>query len=113
MSRKLTVEQKRLNRLITERGRLAMQESLLGTRFDLVKNRIREIESEIRDTYKNITNDDNAGFPKLNEMEKQYCREGNPIMAIKAMRERLNIGLKEAKDAIVHYRQTNGLMQEA
>ena len=110
---KLTEQQKKLNRLILERGRLAMKESMLGTKFDLVKNRIREVETEIREMFKQVANADNDGLPRLSEDEKRACAEGNHILAIKSIRERLNIGLIEAKNAVDHYREKNGLVQRA
>lgn len=45
-----------------------------------------------------------SGVPTLNEAEKELCRNNNFIYAIKSMRERYNIGLKEAKDLVDAYR---------
>lgn len=112
MSRKLTDEEKQLNKLIHELGRLAMQEALLGKRFDLVKNRKREVESAIAEHNTAMQNAGNGGFPRLNELEKSLCQSNNFISAIKEMRQRLNIGLKEAKDAVDYYRQNNNLIRQ-
>lgn len=50
------------------------------------------------------------GEPTLNETERDFCRANNPIQAIKSIRERFSLGLKEAKDIVDAYRAAEGLI---
>jgi ribosomal protein L7/L12 len=49
------------------------------------------------------------GEPTLNEVEREFCRTNNPIQAIKSVRDRLNMSLKDAKDKVDTYREAEGL----
>ena len=57
--------------------------------------------------YSRLFRDSNSPpkYPELNEREKDLARN-SPIAAIKEIRTRLSLGLKEAKDAVDHYRST-------
>lgn len=44
---------------------------------------------------------------QLNATERQFCTNGKWIEAIKNLRNRANIGLKEAKDVVDEYRNRN------
>ena len=57
--------------------------------------------------YSRLFRDSNSPpkYPELNEREKDLAHY-SPISAIKEIRTRLSLGLKEAKDAVDHYRST-------
>ena len=50
------------------------------------------------------------GFTDLDADEKRFCRDGNPIEAIKHYRTRKGTSLVEAKDHVQAWRKTVGLI---
>lgn len=48
---------------------------------------------------------------QLNEREIEYVKANNPIMAIKNLRNRTNLGLKESKDIVDAYRRSIGVIE--
>ena len=48
-----------------------------------------------------------SDFKALNEEEKALIEEGGLLYAVKSVKERTNLGLKEAKEVVDQYRKTH------
>lgn len=78
-------------------------ERLMKLEQDMLKN-VRKYETG----YVNPLYDIAPGLYDLTTEERQLIADGKPIHAIKSVRERTKLGLKEAKDIVDRYRYRKG-----
>lgn len=101
---------------ILDAANYAIREVMYNRRFDLAESgHVQDLNAMARDAINlaqnmlSVYKSAGVNSTELTSDEKQLCKEGHPIRAIKSVRDRLNIGVKEAKDIVDAYRAKAGV----
>lgn len=105
MATKTTQLEKDLNALIVKKARLVARETILKEKLLFIQEHIALTDEGIRGVRKDVGN---AQGTQLTARERQMVANRDWLMAIKAVRERTSLGLKEAKDIVDAYRNSIG-----
>jgi len=106
MAKKLSQADKDLNALIAKKGRVTASRVILMERVAILDAQLANINDSIY-TYRQEKS--RVEGETLTATERSMVLARDYIPAIKSVRARTNLGLKEAKDLVDAYRQKNGL----
>jgi ribosomal protein L7/L12 len=104
MSKKLNENEKQLNLLVLEQSRFIAKQAVLQHQLRFIQDKIDSLNEQI------ILAKNKALGPgrDLTAEEKALAVSDGYINAIKSLRNRTDLGLKEAKDVVDAYRHSQG-----